>query len=329
MAKLIITRGLSGSGKTTWAKDFCRWEPTCRFRVNRDDLRGMLYGGYAVASGYELEQLVTKVQHETIRELLARDKTVVVDDTNLALKHAKALAKLAYEAGALFEVNDDFLTVSVEEAIRRDAARDVSARVGREVIQRQYDRFVRGGLQPVVYTPPAGQELEPYEAPAAKPEAIIVDIDGTIADMGDRNPFDWAAVGNDAVKEEILEIVQRYAGYTRDRGGIFHIIFMSGRDEVCRKETLEWLELWAEVIHDSQRFDEVDERGYRVSDHNVHLFMRPAGDNRPDNVVKLELFNQHIRNNFDIHFVLDDRDQVVDMWRKLGLTCLQVAPGAF
>lgn len=328
MAKLIITRGLSGSGKTTWAKDFCAWEPGYRVRVNRDDLRAMLFGAGYVHE-HSLEKTVTRIQHDTIRTLLRQNKTVIVDDTNLVLKFAREFAKIAYEEGALFEVNDQFLSVALEACLQRNAGRPVETRVPDHVIHRQYDRYVRGGLQPVVYTPPAAQVIEPYEPPAAKPEAIIVDIDGTIADMGDRSPFDWAAVGNDAVKEEILEIVQRYAGYTRDRGGIFHIIFMSGRDEVCRKETLEWLELWAEVIHDAQRFDEVDERGYRVSDHNVHLFMRPAGDNRADNVVKLELFNQHIRNNFDIHFVLDDRDQVVEMWRKLGLTCLQVAPGDF
>jgi hypothetical protein len=46
-------------------------------------------------------------------------------------------------------------------------------------------------------------------------------------------------------------------------------------------------------------------------------------------VVKLELFDEHIRDQYDVQFVLDDRNQVVDMWRQLGLTCLQVGPGAF
>lgn len=330
MSKLIITRGLSGSGKTTWAKDYCRQYPLERFRVNRDDLRAMLYGGYGVASGYELEQIVTRTQQDTVRQLLGRGKTVVVDDTNLALKHARALAKLAYEAGALFEVNDSFLGVSVSEAIIRDAGRPPEIRVGEGVIRRQYERFVKNGLQPVVYTPPAGQDVTAYEKPTGVPEAIIVDLDGTLASMNGRGPFEWSRVGEDDVNLVIADLVEKYRGWHLERGGIFHLIFMSGRDETCRKETLDWLERDAELITNADTFDEVDEAGHRRGeDYNVHLFMRPAGDNRADNVVKLELFDRYVRHNFDVHFVLDDRNQVVEMWRSLGLTCLQVAPGDF
>jgi hypothetical protein len=60
-----------------------------------------------------------------------------------------------------------------------------------------------------------------------------------------------------------------------------------------------------------------------------HLFMRPEKDMRPDNIVKAELFDQYVRDNFDVRFVLDDRDQVVDMWRAMGIKTLQVEPGAF
>ena len=313
MAKLIITRGLSGSGKTTWAKDFCRWEPTYRFRVNRDDLRGMLFGGYAVASGYELEQLVTHVQHDTIRRLLGRNKIVVVDDTNLALKHAKALAKLAYEAGALFEVNDSFLSVSVDEAIRRDAARDPLTRVGEEVIRRQYNRFVKQGLEPVVYTPDYGVVPEPYVPVEGTPKAIIIDIDGTTALMDGRGPYDWHRVGEDKPNEKVVELVKTLLAHHDEYGTEFRFIFLSGRDEVCRPETLEWLH---------------KHLGYG-SFWGTELYMRPAGDTRKDSIVKRELFDRYVRYNYDVQFVLDDRDQVVEMWRLLGLTCLQVAPGAF
>jgi hypothetical protein len=60
----------------------------------------------------------------------------------------------------------------------------------------------------------------------------------------------------------------------------------------------------------------------------LHL-PRKSGDNRKDSVVKEEIFNEHIKPNFIVEFVLDDRNQVVEMWRKLGLTCLQVADGNF
>lgn len=57
--------------------------------------------------------------------------------------------------------------------------------------------------------------------------------------------------------------------------------------------------------------------------------MRPEGDKRKDSIVKAELFDKHIKDNYAVDFVLDDRNQVVKMWRDMGLKCLQVAPGEF
>ena len=57
--------------------------------------------------------------------------------------------------------------------------------------------------------------------------------------------------------------------------------------------------------------------------------MRAVGDSRPDPVIKLELFNEHVHDRYDVRVVRDDRNSVVDLWRSMGLTCLQVAPGDF
>lgn len=57
--------------------------------------------------------------------------------------------------------------------------------------------------------------------------------------------------------------------------------------------------------------------------------MRPEGDIRKDSIVKREIFENYIRDYYNIQFVLDDRNQVVEMWRSLGLKCLQVAEGDF
>ena len=85
---------------------------------------------------------------------------------------------------------------------------------------------------------------------------------------------------------------------------------MSGRDGVCEPETTKWLND-NEIPYDA-------------------MFMRAANDSRKDSIVKKELFEQFVRDHLAIEFVLDDRDQVVDMWRnELGLKVLQVAPGDF
>jgi hypothetical protein len=89
------------------------------------------------------------------------------------------------------------------------------------------------------------------------------------------------------------------------------VVFMSGRDESCRAETEAWL-----AAHVDDAFQPV-------------LHMRPAGDNRKDSIVKRDLFEEHIAGRYAVRFVLDDRDQVVAMWRATGLTVLQVADGAF
>lgn len=124
-----------------------------------------------------------------------------------------------------------------------------------------------------------------------------------------RSPFDWKSVGKDDVDEVVAEIVRVLgaSNFAMDLGH-YKVIVMSGRDAVCRPETEAWLDGIIE-------YDE--------------LFMRPEGDMRKDSIVKAELFDKYVRDNFDVRFVLDDRDAVVEMWRQMGLTCLQVNYGDF
>jgi hypothetical protein len=57
--------------------------------------------------------------------------------------------------------------------------------------------------------------------------------------------------------------------------------------------------------------------------------MRKEGDVRKDAIVKGEIYEKNINGKYNVLFVLDDRNQMVEMWRGLGLTCLQVADGDF
>ncbi len=57
--------------------------------------------------------------------------------------------------------------------------------------------------------------------------------------------------------------------------------------------------------------------------------MRQEGDTRKDVLVKQEIYEREIKGRYNVLFVLDDRQQVVDGWRALGLTVFQVAPGDF
>jgi predicted kinase len=283
MPKIIICKGLPASGKSTWASAFVEQNGDWK-RVNKDDLRSMVQGG---AWSGKMERQILKTRDTLIRQWLGEGFNVIVDDTNLNPKHEDRIREIGKECGSSVEVK--WFHIDVDVAIERDLKRNRS--VGERVIRKMFNDWIRPTPTPMIQD----KSLE---------RAIIVDIDGTVAKMDGRGAFDWDRVGEDKPNSPIIDIVQRFAT-------THTIIFMSGRDSVCREQTLVWLKDNVRLTH-------------------FHLFMRPEGDNRKDSIVKRELFDTNVRDKFHIDFVLDDRNQVVDMWRNdLGLMCLQVDWGDF
>ena len=135
---------------------------------------------------------------------------------------------------------------------------------------------------------------------------IIVDIDGTVAHMKNRSPYDYSKVDSDIPDIAILSLIKSFLeGY----GEKVHLFFVSGRKDECRSMTEDWLK------NNAPEYDA--------------LYMRGEGDKRKDVEVKKDLFNEHINGKYNVLFVLDDRNQTVEGWRDLGLKCLQVAYGDF
>lgn len=302
MAKLILTRGIPASGKTTWAKAWVTFEGN-RARVNRDDLRAMLFGKVGKLSNDE-EQRVTQVQQAAVKPLIKKGFDVVIDDTNLVNKFIKEWFKFAENLGAEVEVID--FPVDRQTAVNRDAKRGVAVggrSVGAAVIDDYFNRFVNkdGTLHPVPEY--KSQKFEQYVPNTELEPAILVDIDGTLAHMQGRSPYDDSLVHTDTPDEVIREIVnEHYKHGTR-------VIIFSARDEKSRPQTAKWLR------DNGIKFDE--------------LHMRSRDDKRNDAVVKNEMFHAYVADRFNVKFVLDDRDRVVDMWRAKGIKCLQVAYGDF
>jgi predicted kinase len=285
--RLVMMKGLPGSGKTSWANQYILDHPTgAVVRVGKDFLREMLNAGRSHTS--PAEKPVSTAEDALITLFLTQQKTVIVDDLNLAPRHEIRLRQLATAAHAEFEVQD-FTGVAVGTCIQRDLGRPRS--VGEKVIRDLYRTCLEPARQ--VYVPPAG-----------KPSAVIVDIDGTVALMASRTPFKWHKVGTDRPNTPVIGLVRDLAAAGET------IIFCSGRDTVCRAETETWLAEHVRVPY-------------------AQLLMRAAGDNRKDTVVKAEIFDRHLRDQYAIRLVLDDRDVVVRTWRNLGLTVLQVADGDF
>lgn len=305
MTSLHITVGIPASGKSTWAREWVAEDPTDRRRVNRDDTRtflGLKHG--------DNEPFVTEVQQHIVRLHLSRGESVVVDDTNLVPKFAKEWLKIAQEFSAEVVWHDEFLKVDPRVCIDRDRNRE--AKVGADVIMRMAER-AKQWKRPKLSEVPDLSGFKPYHGTPGKPKAYLVDIDGTVALNGDSrdNPargwFDWHRVGEDKPNEKVVTLVRAIDGLLP--------VFVSGRDAACRDITSDWIrrEIWPE------RFDWVPV-----------LHMRPEGDNRKDSLVKLEIFDREIRDNYDVQFAIDDRNQVVRAYRDvLGLTVLQVADGDF
>lgn len=291
--KIILTKGLPASGKTTWAKEYQKENPNTVL-VNKDELRAMLHGG---VHSKGRENFVLMMRDYVIITAVLEGHDVIVHDTNFNPIHEKKIRSLF--DGMLpnkkieFETKD-FSDVPLDECILRDSKRSNS--VGSKVIKSMWKQYLKPA--PVV-----------YERVEGLPEAIICDLDGTLALFGDANPYERDFL-KDEVNYPVFTVLRRMSGFSGVE--LFtppRIILVSGRDGQHRKQTEKWL-------------DEIDVN-------YDELFMREPTDKRKDSIVKHEIFLDKIKDKYNVLFVLDDRNQVVEMWRSLGLTVFQVAEGDF
>lgn len=235
MTQLIITRGYPASGKSTWAKSQAThpgWARVCR-----DDLRAMLFGQEGVLP-HDLETVISAVEHAQVEALLKTSVSVIVDATHLRLRYARVWADLAARIAVDFTVKD--FPLDADECVRRAQVRhDTGGRLVSEYVIREMAAKFPIDRWPEV-TPRAqdnGAVPAPYVPDPALPPAYLVDMDGTLASMGDRRgPYDWHRVGEDEPIQAVLDVVDRLT-----RGSGRKVIVMSGRDEVCRDITLDWL----------------------------------------------------------------------------------------
>lgn len=299
MPKLTILRGVSGSGKSTWARQ------QNAVVVSRDDLRLAFFGSDG-PDYYEVhkdvlrnrEDFISKVEQAAIKTALLEGKDVVSDNTHTMMKYVNRVAKIGWAVGA--EVELKVFDVPLITSLMRVKTREQRGGRGvpEEAIKRQHDQL-SGSKGHVLLPPPA---VTPYTGTPGKPKAFLYDLDGTAYHMGDkRGPYDHNVDVDDPdpVVQEIIRV----------QSMDLIPIAMSGRVTKTRETTIECLD------RDDVPFDE--------------LFMRADGDQRSDDIVKAELFDTYIRDNYDVQFVLDDRNQVVNMWRRMGLKCIQVAEGDF
>lgn len=279
---ITLTVGIPASGKSTWAKQYVRDNADC-VRICRDDFRAMLKNSTMLDR--DGENLVTDLVETSIRKAVQNGLNVVVDQTNCNVRFLKKLIEFCRN---LSDVKFAVFPIPFEEAVKRNKGRENP--VPEDVMRRMADGWhsvAEMGFQDLKKV-----VVDPYVPKATSVPAILCDLDGTLAIMHDRGPFDWAKVGQDKLNMAVAKMLCAHNTHA-------HIILLSGRDSICRRQTEKWL-----------------------SDNGIEydaLCMRPVNDCRPDTVIKREIFDELIRDKFDVIGVFDDRKSVKRMWVQLGI----------
>lgn len=286
--KILMMKGLPASWKSTFTVDFIKKNQSF-IRINNDDLRKSI-NGWVFTKAHET--MITAIRRNLIELYLWQGYSIIVDNTNLNPIHEEELRDIASAWLIDLEIKD--MNVDVETCVARDKLR-WEDKVGEKVIRDMSNKWN--------YNPAPPREFDIIKQDVSLPKAFVFDIDGTLAYMNGRNPYDFSRVHEDGVHEDVRTMLLNLipSGY--------RIFIVSWRGEECSKETMKWL----------------DDNDIPYTD----LFMRKEGDKRKDTIIKYEILKNDITPNYYIQWIFDDRDCVVKMAREAGFRVYQVNYGNF
>lgn len=299
--QLLILIGAPGSGKSTFAKYHLRTHLNW-MRLCRDDFRQMHFTHSFLPD--KEEKMITIMIDAAVSALLASRTNVIIDATHTKKEYLDYYVhKFSHIADIQFKVFEAPLSVLLqrcEERFRNSGKHIPASAIQKhvenlEVLKREFDFSVRSKTE----------KTNQYVAQDIQlPKAVICDLDGTLALLNGRDPYDASNSHDDVLNEPVANVLRNY-----QRLG-YKIILLSGREDRYEKPTLRFIEQHGIV------FDK--------------LLMRKSGDSRKDSLVKKELYQNELKGKYYVEFILDDRNQVVNMWRdELRLPCFQVYYGDF
>ena len=293
LVKILV--GVPAAGKTTWSIEYLAKNPNT-VSVSRDYFRyGLRNAGITEP---KIENMITELVDETIVKSLMFGLDVIVDATNLKASYLNHFVELVrYKADVEFRVFD----ISLEKAIERDNNRE--RKVGEHVIRKMYKNYKDlidsyPLFERITKRPEHEDKFVHLKQDKSLPEAILVDLDGTLFTPGNRGMYDWDKVDKDDLNEKVADLLRTNKNLGRN------IILVSGRDEEAREKTEYCLNFY-DIKYDK-------------------LFMRPKGSFEKDVVVKKRIFNEDIFGKYNVLFSIDDRLNVCKLWSELGIFCLCV-----
>ena len=304
MNKLILVQGISGSGKTTWAKQWVEEDPIHRIRLNYDDIRCML-GKYWVPEREPLMKLIFK---GALQGAIDGGYNIIIDNmSNLNPKHVQEYQALIYNQNLnhkdnQYEIEFKLIDTPLEVCIERDSKREIP--IGEKVIRQQWRKYRDYIIQQSIKEMLNNQIQENSKLL----HCIIVDMDATLCFNTSGRPFYGPGTAeqiiNDIPNTNVVDLVKAYC----ETYGC-ELVVITGRDESCREATLEWLNKY-----------------YLYPD---LLLMRKEGDYSKGDECKKKLYEENIKDKYNVDLVFEDSSKVVKMYRNLGLTVLQPNEGKF
>lgn len=154
--------------------------------------------------------------------------------------------------------------------------------------------------------------LSPPPLRVATTQCYLFDLDGTLADGSHRihhilsQPKDWDSYFS---RLEDDDLIVHVAEVCKAIAETYDVVYVTGRPEEYREPTRRWM------------------RRHHLP--SGPLYMRPAGDRRNDDVVKIEILGRLRDDGYEVLMAFDDRSRVVRAWRQAGIPCAQVEEGEF
>lgn len=306
---IILTRGLQGSGKSTWAKAWVAEKPEARIRWNNDDIRNM-YGPYMMDNAKE--KIIIKMLKSWTKLAMESGFDIVIDNMNLGdspVARIQAIINEYNASNSIYEYSmefKDFFDIPVSECIRRDAMRPNP--IGAAVIKKTWKQH-RNKIIAIVNNELVNKQNQfEYAQSHLVNECIIADMDSTICfNTTGREFFGKNAsekMADDVPNKSVISIIRQYLNNAKPSDKVFIITGRTGDGDTI-KVTEEYV------------------KNHIADDPRIIVIFRDPNDKVSGDAYKINAYNTYIKDKYKVLYAIDDSNKVVTAYRNIGMSVLQ------